>query len=40
MLEDEPDKVPDSLALLEQLRDMRKWSNNATTPDWEFHPTP
>ena len=25
---------------LEQLRDMRKWSNYATTPDWNFRPGP
>jgi len=25
---------------LEQLRDMRKWSNSARTPDWNFTPSP
>jgi type II secretory pathway pseudopilin PulG len=25
---------------LDDLRDMRHWSNHATTPDWEFQPAP
>jgi hypothetical protein len=23
---------------IEQLRDMRKWSNKANKPDWDFQP--